>query len=74
MNGPRLGPVIVLPAAPTMAAGEILRAFGVTKAAVSLWRARQGFPAALRDGRTTVTETAAIAAWLAAHGVAVRWI
>ncbi len=74
MIGPQILPVIVLPAAPVVTAGELLSAFRVSKQAMSGWRMRHGFPAASREGRRYFTDTARVAEWLAARGVSVRWV
>lgn len=74
MKGPQILPVVVLPATPTVAAGQLLSAFRVSKQAMSGWRIRHGFPAASRVGRRYLTDTAHVAEWLAARGVSVRWV
>lgn len=74
MNGPRLAPVIALPVAPTVTAGDLRRAFNVSRQSISIWRARHNFPRpSERRGRTTLTKTAEAAAWAAQRGSTVHW-
>ena len=72
-RGPqRLPRVVWLPTAPAMRAGAVQAALGnCSRQNVHWWRTYHNFPPP--SGPRGSVETAALAAWLTAQGVQVRW-
>lgn len=73
MRRPRLLPdAVTLPVRPTIAPGRAYAAIGVSRQVAAIWRRRYGFPES--DIQTGYLDTSALAAWLTARGVGVRWL
>jgi hypothetical protein len=74
-TGPRLAPLILLRTAPTITAAEIMATLNVSRQNLFLWRTNFEFPIATSwCGKTTISETDAVAAWIVRHGSTVKWI
>lgn len=69
-----LARIVVLPTKPLMTAAEIQAVFNADRRLIEKWRVRHGFPRpSQRDGRTTLTPTAEIAAFLNERGCKIAW-
>jgi hypothetical protein len=66
---------LALPTKATMTAGEIQAALNADRRLIEKWRVRHGFPRpSQRDGRTTLTPPAEIAAFFYERGCKIAWI
>lgn len=61
---------VTLPTVPDAPVGSVYDAIGITRTTAMRWRRRHGFPAGDRRDRI---EVAAVAAFLVARGVTIRW-
>lgn len=69
------GSIVALPTKAMMSAAEIQTALHADRRLIEKWRVRHGFPrSSQRDGKTTLTATAEIAAFLNERGCRVSWI
>lgn len=74
-TGPRLAPLIILRTANTISAAEIMAALNVSRQRLYFWRTNYGFPIATSwCGKTTISDTAAVAAWIVLHGSTVKYV
>lgn len=66
---------VALPTKATMSAAEIQATFNADRRLIEKWRVRHGFPRpSQRQGHTTLTSTAEIAAFLNERGCNIAWI
>jgi hypothetical protein len=74
-TGPRLAPLIILRTSNTITAAEIMAALNISRQCLYLWRTNFEFPIATSwCGKTTISDTAAVAAWIVRHGSTVTYI
>jgi hypothetical protein len=59
---------IVLKAGPTLRAGDLCAAFGVTRQTLSYYRDHKGFPRPNGRNRAALYDTRAVTAWITARG------
>ncbi|CCV06710.1 hypothetical protein MESS2_350082 [Mesorhizobium metallidurans STM 2683] len=69
-----LGRTVALPTKATMSAAEIQTTLNADRRLIEKWRVRYGFPRpSRRQGKTTLTPTAEIAAFLNERGCKISW-
>lgn len=61
------GQIVALPRTGVIAPGELCARLGVSKQAVSKWRAKHGFPSAIGSGARRVLDANAVAEFLIRH-------